>query len=288
MYGPGIRLRINAQGFRNDRDFSVAVPPGRLRVICSGDSFTLGYGVDNEHAWCERLSVLNPRLETVNMGQGGYGVDQAYLWYKRDGTLPHHVQIFAFVSDDLPRVSASGYSTYAKPVLAISGETLAVTNVPVPGPANPQLRRLIDRAEHLRTVTALRWLRRLAGFEPVAAADLSLEETNRVIARMLVELQRLNAERSSRLILVYLPTELDLLQPDTDWVPPVERAAWALNIPFVDLTSDFTSISAPERAALFIKKGQLDYPGSEGHYSNAGNELVAKALADKIAPYLPQ
>jgi hypothetical protein len=283
MYGPGVRLRINSQGFRNDRDFEPVVPAGKLRVICSGDSFTLGYGVDNDHPWCERLSKLNPRLETVNMGQGGYGADQAYLWYKRDGTLPHQVQIFAFISDDLPRVSADAFSGYAKPVLKIDGDSLRVTNVPVPGST---ARRFLERAQELRTVTVLRRLIRRVGVN--ANTDLSLEETNRVIAKMLADLKRLNDERSSRLILVYLPTELDLLQPDTEWLPPVVRAAQALNIPFVDLTSDFRAVPPVELAALFIRQGQLDYPGSAGHYTVAGNELVAHAMLEKIAPYLPQ
>src|SRR5712692_5894096 len=49
MYGRGVYLRTNAQGFRNDHDIATAVPSGRARLICSGDSFTFGYGVDNAH-----------------------------------------------------------------------------------------------------------------------------------------------------------------------------------------------------------------------------------------------
>jgi hypothetical protein len=71
MYGPGIYLRTNSEGFRNNHDFDTAVPNGKYRIVCSGDSFTLGYGVDNDHTWCHRLTALDPRLETVNMGQGG-------------------------------------------------------------------------------------------------------------------------------------------------------------------------------------------------------------------------
>ena len=287
MYGPGIRLRINRQGFRSDREFESQVAPGRIRVICSGDSFTLGYGVANDRTWCERLSALEPRLETVNMGQGGYGLDQAYLWYRRDGgSLPHQLQILAFVSDDLPRVSAAAFSGYPKPRLMVNGTELAVTGVPVPGPANPQLRRLLERAQELRTAALLGAVRRIAGLAPAEVEDLSFTETQRVIAKLLADLKRLNEQRSSRLILVYLPTELDLRQPDTDWVPPVAREAASLGIPFLDLTDDFTAVA--DRASLFIKKGELDYPGAEEHYTVAGNELVAQAINGKIRPYLPQ
>ena len=35
----------NAQGFRDERDFSYAKPPGRLRVLTLGDSHTEGFEV---------------------------------------------------------------------------------------------------------------------------------------------------------------------------------------------------------------------------------------------------
>src|SRR5262245_42721379 len=63
IYGPGIDLRINTQGFRNNHDFSRTVPAGKVRLICSGNSFTLGYGVGNDDTWCNRLAKLEPRLE---------------------------------------------------------------------------------------------------------------------------------------------------------------------------------------------------------------------------------
>src|SRR5207237_1214574 len=96
LYGSGVFLKTNSQGFRGDHEIAAEEPKDRVRVICSGDSFTLGYGVDDDHAWCAQLMAMDSRLETVNMGQGGYGVDQAYLWYVRDGrALEHTVQIFA-------------------------------------------------------------------------------------------------------------------------------------------------------------------------------------------------
>jgi hypothetical protein len=137
QYGHGIYFRTNGQRFRNDHDFTPAVPPGRVRLICSGDSFTLGYEVDNEHAWCAVLERKHPRLETVNMGQGGYGVDQAYLWYKRDGqVLDHDLHVFAVIQDDFRRMKLRNYTSgggqYAKPVLTLEGDSLRVGNMPVP------------------------------------------------------------------------------------------------------------------------------------------------------------
>ncbi|MGH2570030.1 MAG: hypothetical protein ACRDGR_02310 [bacterium] len=80
LYGPGRSLTINAQAFRGKREYEKTPPPGVTRLLCSGDSFTLGWGVDDDDTWCARLERENPELEVVNMGQGGYGIDQAYLW----------------------------------------------------------------------------------------------------------------------------------------------------------------------------------------------------------------
>jgi hypothetical protein len=49
MFGTGAWLQTNGQGFRASGDVTPAVAPGRYRVICSGDSFTFGDGVDNDH-----------------------------------------------------------------------------------------------------------------------------------------------------------------------------------------------------------------------------------------------
>ena len=66
MYGEGAHLTINAQGFRSAEDFSACVPPGRVRIVCSGDSFTLGYGVDDSPPGRapSRISIPASRLST--------------------------------------------------------------------------------------------------------------------------------------------------------------------------------------------------------------------------------
>src|SRR5262249_22686948 len=114
LYGPGVSLRTNAQGFRNDEPVASSIPPGRVRIVCSGDSFTLGYGVSNAQAWCNRLATIDRRIEAINMGQGGYGADQAYLWYRRDGLkIDQDVQIFAFITDDFARMRRPVFLGYA-------------------------------------------------------------------------------------------------------------------------------------------------------------------------------
>jgi hypothetical protein len=68
LYGPGRHLTTNSERFRSRRDFTRSIPKGTVRAICTGDSFTLGYGVGDADPWCELLSRRDARLETINMG----------------------------------------------------------------------------------------------------------------------------------------------------------------------------------------------------------------------------
>jgi len=125
LYGPGLGVTINAQGFRNAADFPVAVPPGKVRVVCSGDSFTFGFGVADGESWPARLAALDDRLETVNMGQAGYGIDQSYLWYLRDGRgVEHRLHVLAAVVDDVWRMRGDNFLGYGKPMLKLDGGRL--------------------------------------------------------------------------------------------------------------------------------------------------------------------
>jgi len=60
FFGPGIGITINSQGLRGQ---DTAIEASGFRIVCSGDSFTFGYGVDDEHAWCSLLLRSRPQFE---------------------------------------------------------------------------------------------------------------------------------------------------------------------------------------------------------------------------------
>ena len=149
-FGPGVDIRINSGGFRGE-EVTAESPQGRVRIVCSGDSFTFGEGVGNGEDWCHVMSELSESVEVVNMGQPGYGVDQAYLWYLRDGVaLDPDLHLLAFVSGDFTRMRSPLRYGSGKPVLQVSGDSLGTRNVPVPY-ARHAIGRLIEKAE-LRSV----------------------------------------------------------------------------------------------------------------------------------------
>jgi lysophospholipase L1-like esterase len=66
---------LNALGFR-ERRLPSPKPPGVLRVVALGDSFTQGYGVEEHDAWPRRLEAVldardGGRHEVVNLGVPG-------------------------------------------------------------------------------------------------------------------------------------------------------------------------------------------------------------------------
>jgi hypothetical protein len=281
LYGPKIYLRTNAQRFRSNYAVAPHVPSGRVRAICSGDSFTLGYGVDNDHPWCERLTGQDRRLETVNMGQGGYGIDQAYLWYKRDGaTLEHDVHLFAFITDDFLRMQTRTFYGYGKPVLAIRNQALATENIPVPGRAfyAAWLTRASEALAELKTSDLLRRIRKR--YRPAHTTDHPAEDslTWEVAAKVFTDLDSVNRATNSVLVLVFLPTQGDRGDASAKWRRRVHELAEREHIALADLIDDFKQVPADSVDRLFIAPGAIEFTGAAGHYTALGNDWVADRL----------
>ncbi len=271
MYGKGIYLKTNSQGLRSSRDFAQQVPEGRIRVVCSGDSFTLGYGVSNDETWCQQLTGFDARIETVNMGQGGYGLDQAYLWYLRDGeALEHDVLIFAFISEDLQRMRVREFVGYGKPRLRLVDGELVVGNQPVPELV-PRIKRSLASFGFLRNLRISSILEAsLAGLRSSLGSDaMSEQEMYEIAGAIFRDLQGISQEKGRKLVLVHLPTKEDYPSSQSagmrDWI-----AAGAANhgIPYIDLIDTIDQVPVPEMVRLF----------RSAHYSVHGNQYIAKGV----------
>lgn len=290
LYGPGASLTTNAWGFRGKADVAVNVPSGKIRLVCSGDSFTLGFGVDDDQTWCHRLTRVDPVLETVNMGQGGYGADQAYLWYRRDGAkIEHQIHLFAFITDDFRRMRRDRFLGYAKPWLSRDGQ---VRNVPVPpasyGPLS-WLVRQTDVLSSLRMVQLTLGLAERAGLSSAqgfAGRDVLTLEDSRLALRFIIEdLHRHHRSRGSRLVLVHLPTgyELRSVHPQ-DWFDFFMEISDRLGVEYVNLFGPFSAMGPAAWRTLYISPGEIAFPAADGHYSAAGNQVVAELLHKALSP----
>lgn len=285
MYGPGKHLAINGQGFRNQEDFAPEVPPATLRVICSGDSFTLGHGVANKDTWCARLAALSPGVQTVNMGQAGYGVDQAYLWYLRDGLkLEHHVQVLAFIYDDFRRVGENHFFGYGKPFMVAEEDGLRV----IPARRNGGVYRWLINNGHLflrlRSVLFLgRAIRKLADRERAEALGSRRARTWHVVEAIFDDLRERHRRGETQLILLALPAPWDRdTELSTDWRQFVDDYARRTGVPYVDLVEEYRAMGPNEARALFFPPGEI---GSR-HLNETGHLWVAKRLVTRLGELL--
>jgi len=292
LYGPGIALNTNSLRLRASTEFSTSVPAGKVRIVCSGDSFTLGYGVADQETWCHVLSQLDTRLETANMGQGGYGVDQAYLWYRRDGArLDHDMQVFAFITYDFERMMQARFLGYPKPLLRIRDAQLVTTNVPVPrGLSTGLVRSLSSVLLELRITRLLATFSRRAGWGN--SEEDGVRETEQlardIVSLILDDLERLNEERNSQLVLVHLPTAEDYLGSSSGrWRSFLEQEAVRRSIPYVYLIEELRQLPRERLTQLFIPRGAIDHPGAAGHYTAEGHDFVADGLIRRLQQLAP-
>ena len=278
IFGPGTRVTINSQSFRAESDYSLNVPAGKLRVICSGDSFAFGSEVTDRATWCHQLTLLDQRIETINMGVGGYGVDQAYLRFQRDGRpFAHDIHLFTFITEDFRRMRNKQFGFYGKPTLQLEQGRLIVKDVPVFKQSYPvrflaNLSNQIGRLRSMELGNAL--LKRV--WNSSTPEQASEDEVRSVTLRVLEELQRLNQEKQSVLVLVYLPIPTDYYKgTSNEWRRYLRRATAKRGIHFFDLVENFRALPPEEVENLYIRPW-------EGHFSPRGNRYVAKLLYDEL------
>lgn len=122
--------RYGSLGARGPREYAPAPPPGTLRAVACGDSFTHCDFVADADTWQARMEAADPRLEVLNLGVGGYGTDQALLRFRRDGAaLAPDVVLIGMLLENVGR-NVNRYrplwypqtgSTAAKPRFVLDG-----------------------------------------------------------------------------------------------------------------------------------------------------------------------
>jgi lysophospholipase L1-like esterase len=74
----------NAQGFRDNVDYQLPLPPGRRRVTFCGDSFTVGWGVkDVNNRFANLIRQANPHWDVQVQAQEGLSTQEEHNNLKR-------------------------------------------------------------------------------------------------------------------------------------------------------------------------------------------------------------
>ena len=224
--------------------------------------------------------MLDPRLETVNLGQGGYGLDQAYLWYQRAGRPARSstLHLFAFYHRRFPpHAIRSTSSGYGKPLLRLQGDSIVVLNAPVP--ERSRLGRWwVAKGNRVMNLNIVQLANRVFGDPPTDRYDGARNDSTRtVVARIFQDLAWINASKNSRLVLVYLPGASDYRRDVAAAVVAQlrHRGGGATRYPADRPRRDRLRRVPPTQIdSLYLQ---------DGHYSVRGNEFVARAIHGALA-----
>jgi lysophospholipase L1-like esterase len=84
----GVQFDTNSKGLR-DREFSYEKPPGKLRIMMLGDSFTVGWGAKFDETFAKRIERMYAdrgiQAEAINTGVGNYNTIQEVEYYLTEG-----------------------------------------------------------------------------------------------------------------------------------------------------------------------------------------------------------
>ncbi len=172
--GGGFLVRVNAAGFRSEREFERKKSKDKFRVLLFGDSFTAGDGVSNKYRYGDVLETLVPDVEIYNFGLPGSGTDQHYLTFREIAKdFEYDLVVIAAQVENIRRVAArhrlsqtaDGQDVLlAKPYFDLEADgTLNLKNVPVPkNPIKPEDLPEEDRA-FVDQGGRMLWLRQLVG-----------------------------------------------------------------------------------------------------------------------------
>lgn len=195
------RITINSQGFR-DYERPLQKSAGTFRILCLGDSFTLGAEEALEQTYPKTLErVLKNQMadslayEVVNGGVGGYGTYQELLFLQRVGlSVQPDIVLVQFFSNDVrdniafqqflidthqdSLIAAAGVPPVLPDSLSTSSEVpkatlnqMALLNLP------PSLRSeaktFLSEHSHVYHLLRARFniLKSVLGLEPMAAFD---------------------------------------------------------------------------------------------------------------------
>ncbi len=285
-----IDIVISSGGLR-DREYSYAKPDNTRRVLCLGDSFTFGYGVEWDETFAkvleERLDhdkTGGTRWQVLNAGVNHTGTTHqlAYLNSKGMKYAPDIVVVCLCGANDFSDNGMCGLYT-------LEGGELVKHEARLTGPI--KLRHIMQRLPGYRTFFGRSHLitfikRRIAKYayarhaskpRSPAAIDAGRKRVYDLTRSLFGELNARCEAAGAELIVIAVPR--------TDCGPPAGRVAALIDfmesegISYVSLETRFRQEQA-EGAELF-------YP-LDGHWNARGHRLVALLLYQHLASLYPE
>lgn len=295
-YVPGARWRIthpeyqvvyaiNADGFRDEKRHVVPKPPGLIRVLLLGDSFTFGHGVNYDETWAVLAErELERRGEPVGLVKAGIqGSDTrsalALLRELAPRYDPDLVVIGFLINDLYTNRPPDQWAEATADVFRESDDG---------GPMHLLVlaRRLITSSDAMYARLYIsapgrgEYLQRPLGAEP--------REKVAVTEALFAELKQYCDSIAAKLVVLSIPQQFQVLYGQQSYQDPrvdVELydrhfSAFARDLGFAWVPTLDLFQTGTDSDSLFYR---LD-----GHLTPAGNAIVARALVERVLPVVRQ
>lgn len=318
-----VRVSTNASGLRGP-GLPASKPPGTRQILAVGDSFTFGDAVQRQEAWPAQLEERLRRdgagsVEVVNAGVPGYGTAQAMLLYAdleprlRPDVAILGVSIVNDVLDNLCIEEGTYRPKTTAPCAVLENGRLRLVPPGGAGPAaarrwRPRLRALeftFNQAKRLVLWNPgmLELLGRVGvqprlPYMPATVAswyDARYSEPGwRLTARLLLELRDRLAERGTPLVILVVPSSL---QVD----PALQTTLRRLAGEHPAVLAFFEEPTKPQRLILDLcarqglacvdplpailgaaRGGTQIYYAIDNHWTPAGHAIAAEVLEDRL------
>jgi lysophospholipase L1-like esterase len=271
-------VTINSRGLR-DREYPLDRVEGKQRILVLGDSFTWGFGVEQEEIFTEVAETQFQHVEVINAGVSAYSPDQELLWLQDEGiryrpdlvllvlsgndVWGNHQQVISFV--------------YGKPRYRLDVDgVLQLENVPVPKPrASVSLRHWLRQRSSIAQllISALERVRYRMTARNEKPVTESLGKADRqpfpLTLALIREIEQVAAAGGARLAIV-TNNIYWTRWPDGDYSDFVGQLR-AAGYPVLDIDS------LPE-----YEKSQLQIPGDR-HWNVEGHQLIGRAIQEWIS-----
>ena len=270
-------LEIAPDGTRSNG----APPPSGVPLLAVGDSFTFGDEVGDADTWPAQLEqeLAQP---VRNAGVFGYGLDQITL--RAEALLAkerYAALLVSIVPNDVMRCEYA-YRYAWKPWFAVQNGALALQGVPVPEPGHAPPQEPPPRRWLRWSFLADLIYRRLDPDDWLLPDSVRMHRHGVEVGALLID--RIDAVSREHgvpwmLVLNWYP------RADTEPARGVVERARSLGVEVVDLqpvlSSEIASGRArvPELYSIHVKTG---HPIDIGHMTRAGNERVARAVAERL------
>jgi len=299
-----VEVAVNGKGLRGP-EVDYKKPAGTRRILFVGDSFTLGYTVDEEQIFLRRLErellARGHQVQVLNGGTEGYSTDQELLWLQEEGLkFEPDIVVLAPYLNDIFWNSQAKYTRREKPYFELEGgELVRRTQLLEEPPEDSWFVRHTafgatwKKFSLAKLIPTTRFGGRKVSLEDtplLKTPPFQIEQAWTVTDALLLRFAEVAREVGrARVVALLVPNKWEI---HTELKPPrtLPRVAKTDLAPG-DSTDHFAATCAAAgftvidpRAALRARseEGEQLYFDKDWHWNAAGNQVVADVLLDRF------